>query len=185
MATRLDVAGSAGADMFRVEADGSNAILRRQPANTVVDLTGVDILHLETFAGPDSVEVGDLAGAGLDRVELELKGIPGAVTGDGEEDVVSIDGTTGGDHVTITAKGTLVTAAGLPATVTLSHPDPGLDQLTVNGLNGNDFLDASTVGLAAPAPVVLTLDGGNGNDILFGSAGADLLIGGNGNDRVT
>jgi Ca2+-binding RTX toxin-like protein len=186
MATRLDVAGSAGADMFQVEADGGNAILRRQPGNSVVDLAGVDVLHLETFAGPDSVEVGDLAGTGLDRVEIELKAIPGAVTGDGEEDVISIDGAPGSDHVTITAKGTLIAVAGLPATVTLSHTDPGLDRLTVNGFNGSDFLDASAVALVAgAAPVVLTLDGGGGNDILHGSAGADLLIGGNGNDRVT
>ena len=58
---------------------------------------------------------------------------------------------------------------------------PG-DQLVVNGLAGNDTIDAS--GLVA-GQVNMTIDGGAGNDTIIGSRGADILLGGDGNDIVT
>ena len=59
--------------------------------------------------------------------------------------------------------------------------DPAFDTVTVNGLGGNDTIDASP--LAAGAS--LALDGGDGNDTLTGSAGDDLLTGGPGDDLLT
>ena len=53
--------------------------------------------------------------------------------------------------------------------------------LTVNGLGGNDSINAA--GLPAGA-MELILDGGAGNDTLTGSDGADFLLGGDGNDSV-
>ena len=66
----------------------------------------------------------------------------------------------------------------------------GSDRLTVNALAGDDVVDAS--GVAAGA-MLLTLDGGDGDDILLGGdgddtllgrAGDDVLIGGPGNDTL-
>ena len=48
---------------------------------------------------------------------------------------------------------------------------------TLNGAGGNDKLQDFS-----PAP--RTLDGGEGNDVMFGSAGDDTMRGGNGNDEV-
>ena len=53
------------------------------------------------------------------------------------------------------------------------------DRLTVNALAGDDVVDAS--GLAADA-ILLTADGGDGDDVLIGGAGNDTLIGGAGDD---
>jgi Ca2+-binding RTX toxin-like protein len=53
------------------------------------------------------------------------------------------------------------------------------DRLTVKLLAGDDVADASS--LAANA-IALTLDGGDGDDILLGGAGADTLLGGAGDD---
>src|SRR5262249_59525898 len=40
-------------------------------------------------------------------------------------------------------------------------------------------------GRALPASIIgLTLDGGDGNDAIFGSQGTDLILGGDGNDAV-
>jgi Ca2+-binding RTX toxin-like protein len=66
----------------------------------------------------------------------------------------------------------------LCATVTVAGTDP-TDTLSVNGLGGDDTLDASAV----PAGVLtIALDGGANNDIVIGSAGDDTLRGGDGDD---
>lgn len=51
--------------------------------------------------------------------------------------------------------------------------------LTILGNGGNDTLNASAVAFA------VSLDGGDGNDVLIGGAGVDSLNGGNGNDLLT
>ena len=53
------------------------------------------------------------------------------------------------------------------------------DQLIIDVGDGNDVITAA--GLAAGA-LLLTIDGGAGNDTITGSAGADHLIAGDGND---
>ena len=53
------------------------------------------------------------------------------------------------------------------------------DRLTVNALAGDDVIDASAVLAGA---ILLTLDGGDGDDVLLGGAGADTLLGGDGDD---
>ena len=66
----------------------------------------------------------------------------------------------------------------------------GSDRLTVNGLAGADVVDASEL---SSDSTLLTLDGGDGddvliggqgNDALFGGAGDDVLIGGPGDDTI-
>ena len=53
------------------------------------------------------------------------------------------------------------------------------DRLIVNALGGNDVVDASRLRAAA---IQLTVDGGDGNDVLIGGAGNDTLLGGDGDD---
>jgi Ca2+-binding RTX toxin-like protein len=53
------------------------------------------------------------------------------------------------------------------------------DQIIINALAGDDVVEAS--GLAAGA-ASLTVNGGDGNDVLIGSDGADTLKGGGGDD---
>jgi Ca2+-binding RTX toxin-like protein len=65
--------------------------------------------------------------------------------------------------------------------VNITHAEGTLDQLRVNGGDGDDVLEAS--GLAGGA-IQLVLDGGAGNDILVGSAGDDVLLGGDGDDVI-
>jgi Ca2+-binding RTX toxin-like protein len=53
------------------------------------------------------------------------------------------------------------------------------DRLTVNALAGDDVLDASAV---AEGAMLLTLDGGDGDDVVLGGSGDDTLLGGAGDD---
>ena len=62
----------------------------------------------------------------------------------------------------------------------------GVENLNVNGRDGDDFINNDTgqeSGLSIPG-LPGTLNGGSGNDILFGSDGSDELLGGLGNDRA-
>src|SRR5258708_25484175 len=68
---------------------------------------------------------------------------------------------------------------GLGAEVTINSAEAGNDTLVINGLAGNDIIDASG---PHAGQVNLTLNGGDGNDTITGSAGNDLVIGGRGDD---
>ena len=63
----------------------------------------------------------------------------------------------------------------------MSGATAGSDRVTVNALAGDDVVDAS--GLAASS-ALLTVDGGDGDDVLIGGNGADTLLGGAGDDVI-
>jgi Ca2+-binding RTX toxin-like protein len=68
---------------------------------------------------------------------------------------------------------------GLSAQVNITGSEPAFDRLSVNTLAGDDVVEAS--GLSAGA-IQFAADGGDGNDILIGSAGDDVLTGEAGDD---
>src|SRR6202012_5787683 len=97
----------------------------------------------------------------------------------GVADTVNVNGTAGDDHISVVSSGSSVVVNGLAAPVAIKGADAGTDSLVVNGGAGNDIIDAS--GLHANQ-VKLTINGGDGNDTITGSAGNDTIIGGRGND---
>jgi Ca2+-binding RTX toxin-like protein len=52
------------------------------------------------------------------------------------------------------------------------------DRIVINGLAGDDIVEASGLGTA----IQLTANGGDGDDVLIGSDGNDVLSGGAGDD---
>jgi Ca2+-binding RTX toxin-like protein len=54
----------------------------------------------------------------------------------------------------------------------------GSDRLSVSALAGDDVVDASELAGA----ILLTLDGGDGDDVLLGGGGDDTILGGAGDD---
>ena len=102
--------------------------------------------------------------------------------GDGAADNVTVNATQGSDtqiNVTSDAAGT-ITVDGLPAKVDdRAAGEAANDRLTINGLGGDDVINASGV---AAGQMKLTLNGGLGNDVFLGSAGDDFINGGDGND---
>jgi Ca2+-binding RTX toxin-like protein len=97
-----------------------------------------------------------------------------------------VNGTAGRDKIFVTEKNGIITAnVNGQVTQFLAATNP---TLTVNGLGGNDYINA-----VRTHTVALTIDGGAGNDtilggqagnVLIGGAGNDLIIGGNGNDDI-
>ena len=74
-----------------------------------------------------------------------------------------------------------ITVFGLQAGVNIFFPEQANDRLTLNGLGGDDVINASS--LEADG-IQLTMNGGLGNDLLIGSEGDDLINGGDGNDTA-
>jgi hypothetical protein len=80
---------------------------------------------------------------------------------------VVVNGTEVADTATVTGGQDGVSVSGLPALVNVTGADAS-DALAVNGLGGDDTLDATGL----PAGIIaLTLNGGPGDDVLSGGPG--------------
>ena len=174
--------GSNAPEQFNVSANGSRVRFTRDVGNIVMDLNGVEGINLNTLGGADTVTVNDLTGTDISRLNLDLSGIAGSGTGDGMADSVIVNGTSGADRIAVAGSSSGATVSGLAALVRITGNEATSDQLTVNGLGGDDTLDAS--GLQA-GRISLAINGGAGNDLILGSQGADLISGGTGSDTVS
>jgi Ca2+-binding RTX toxin-like protein len=171
--------GSNANENFNISANGSRVSLFRDVGNVTMDLNGIDSMELRTLGGADTVTVNDLTGTDLKQVELALRASDGG--SDGQSDSVIVNGTQGDDSIAVGGDTGGLRVTGLAATITIFDQDPTLDSLTVNGLGGNDTIDARS--LKADS-VRFAINGGDGNDTITGSDGSDLINGGRGNDVV-
>lgn len=96
---------------------------------------------------------------------------------DGLGDTIVINATTGADDIRVTMENWMVTISGLAATVNISNFDAN-DRIIINGLAGDDVVDASGLGVG----IQRTANGDDSNDILLGGARNDVLAGGAGDD---
>jgi Ca2+-binding RTX toxin-like protein len=165
-----------------IAANGNHVRFTRDVANITMDLHSVEQIQFNALGGADTITVEDLSGTGVRQVAIDLSSPPGSGSGDGQADTVIVNGRASNDHVTVAGSGTSLTVAGLPGQVSIIGSEGTNDALVINTLGGNDKIDAS--GLAAGV-MRLTIDAGDGNDIIIGSGGADVLIGGAGNDIIT
>jgi Ca2+-binding RTX toxin-like protein len=173
--------GSAGAELFQVSANGGRVLFTRNLGNIVMDLDDVETINLNALGNADTLTVNDLSGTDVTEVNVNLAGTIGGTAGDGQADVVTINGTNGGDLIDIFGAGTSVAVLGLSARVNITNAEGANDSLVINGLGGDDGITATTL----PAGVTkLVLDGGAGDDTILGSQGADVILGGAGNDFV-
>jgi Ca2+-binding RTX toxin-like protein len=173
--------GSAGNEIMELKANGGRAIFTRNLGNIVMDLNDVEVIDVNALGGTDTVIVQDMTGTDVDEIKINLAGAIGGTAGDGAADVVIVNGTNGQDFIDVLGAGSQVTVAGLDPVVRISNSEGANDSLVINAGGGNDAINASTL----PAGVIkLTLDGGAGDDEIFGSQGADVILGGDGNDFI-
>jgi Ca2+-binding RTX toxin-like protein len=176
----MAVDGASIGEQFELSANGGRLRFTRDVANITQDTDDVERVELRTFGGADRITVNDLRGTDVRSVSIDLAASTGG--GDGQADIVVINGTAGRDQVTITLDGSgAVVVRGLATEVVIRNFEPALDRLEFNALGGNDVVFAG----GTPAVLLpLTLRGGDGNDALTGGAGADLLEGGAGADTL-
>ena len=171
--------GSNAGENIDISANGSRARLFRDVGAVTMDLNGVEHVQLAALGGADIITVNDLTGTDVKQVAIDLSATPGGGQGDGQPDTVIVNGTAGDETIKVVSRGSSVVVNGLSAQVTINGVEPGNDSLVINGLAGNDTIDASKLDAGQ---VNLTLNGGDGDDRIIGSAGNDLVNGGRGND---
>src|SRR5215467_13081740 len=181
------VEGQAGTDTLRfnganidekidISANGSRARLTRDVGNVTMDLNGVEHIEVNARGGADTITVNDLTGTDVNQVAIDLGAQPGSPGGDGAADTIVLNATNGDDAITIVNNNGIVTVSGLPEAVTISNFETN-DRIVINGLGGDDVITASAL-----TGMLLTANGGDGDDVLIGSPGNDTLTGGNGDD---
>jgi Ca2+-binding RTX toxin-like protein len=186
------VEGHAGADTlvfngagvienFDVSANGGRVRFFRDAANITMDLDDVETIVVEALGGADKTVVNDLTGTDVKAVDVDLEGAIGGGAGDASPDVVTVNGTGVDDAVNIAPAAGGIAVGGLAAVTRVLHAEGDSDTLTVNGLRSEDTLSAATLPAAA---IQLQLDGGAGNDSIFGGQGADVLFGDADDDAI-
>jgi Ca2+-binding RTX toxin-like protein len=173
----LQFNGANISEKIDISANGGHATFTRDIAIISMDLDNVETVNFRAFGGMDTVTVNDLSKTDVKNVNIHLAASGGG--GDGQEDTIVINATNGGDTITVANINGVVTISGLAAQVTISGFE-ATDHIVVNGLGGNDVINASGLGTA----MQFTANGGSGADILIGSAGNDTLSGGAGDDSL-
>ena len=138
-----------------------------------MDLNDVERIAFKALGGADTVRVNDLTGTDVRQVAIDLQA--GGGGGDAAADSVIVNGTNGADQITVSLSGSAVLVNGLTAQVSISGQEAANDGLTIDGLAGNDVIDASAL---SAGQIALTINGGAGNDRITGSGGNDIFNGG-------
>ena len=158
------------AEIMDISANGGHARLTRNVGNITMDLDNVETIDVQAKGGADLITVNDLSQTDVSTVKVDLGGA------DNEADTIVLNATNGDDAIVVTNNNGVITVSGLGADVTITGFEAN-DRLVINGLGGNDVIEAS--GLSG---MLLTGDGGDGDDVLVGSPGNDTLLGGAGDD---
>jgi Ca2+-binding RTX toxin-like protein len=173
--------GSTGDELFAASANGGRVLFTRNLGNIVLDLDDVEAIDLNALGGADTLTVNDLSGTDVVELNSDLAGTIGGAAGDGQPDVVIVNGTNGDDFVDVLGAGSSASVLGLAARVNITNSEGANDSLALNTLGGDDTVTATTL---AAGVIKLTVDGGADEDSLLGSQGADLFRGGSGPDFI-
>jgi Ca2+-binding RTX toxin-like protein len=169
--------GSGANERMEASANGNRVLFTRDVGAIVMDMNDVESIDARSFGGADTLRVNDLSGTDVVGVNANLTATGGG--DDGQPDNVVVNATNGDDIASVGVSGINVQVSGLSARVSVSGGIAGSDRLTINALAGDDVIDASTVTAGA---LLLTLDGGDGDDVVLGGDGDDTLLGGTGDD---
>ena len=145
-----------------------------------MDVNGVEQVNVTALGGADTITVNDLTGTGVTQVESTWRHARQR-HGDGQADTVIVNGTAGADTISgRRQRASRSSSTGLAATGD-DHGRRSRHRLARQS-TPSPATTPSTPPRSRPAVISLTLNGGDGDDLLIGSAGNDLIIGGRGND---
>lgn len=171
--------GSNSSENIQVFANGGRVIFFRDIASVTMDLNDVERIDFLALGGADNIVIGDLTGTDVIEIGLDLRGSGGG--GDGEADTITVNGTQGNDTFGVSGDAGGLNIFGLHTNVKVFQQEQANDRLTLNGLGGDDTIDATS--LEADG-IQLVMNGGLGADVFLGSEGDDLIIGGDGDDTA-
>jgi Ca2+-binding RTX toxin-like protein len=178
---RLDFNGASIAERIDISANGARVRFTRDVGNVAMDLNDVELIRFKALGGVDNVAINDLSGTDVVQAGVHVDLGTSAGGGDGAVDTVTINGAPANEIITVFSSAGVIGVNGSSAPVAIFNAESG-DQLVVGGGDGNDTIDASSLPLGT---ITLTLDGGAGDDMLFGAQGSEALLGGAGNDVLS
>jgi Ca2+-binding RTX toxin-like protein len=170
--------GSNADENINIVANGGRVLFTRDVANITMDLNDVERITFNALGGADNITVGDLTGTDMESIAIDLAGTPDGTTGDGQVDSVTRNDGNDAGSLSVLSVGDSITVVDGPDVLWVDNAESS-DRLTINGLGGDDVLDASQM---RAGHMQLTINGGLGVDQMIGSAGDDLFNGGDGND---
>ena len=165
----FQTAGTSESEEFTVQAVGARTRISRDTSGSAAEIAGTEIAEVNAGGGPDLVDVGDLSGTGLARVDADLG------LADGARDAVFAAGTTSDDTISASVLGDTARVSGLPGEVRVDNASAADDRLTVQARGGSDKVTA--IG-SAGALIGLVLEGNEGIDFVTGASQAETLRGG-------
>jgi Ca2+-binding RTX toxin-like protein len=171
----VEVNGGNASETWVVSTNGTRVRLdRTTPGPFFLDIGSCENISLNPNGGTDSITINDLTGTEVSEVDLNLLPQPGS-----RVDNIIVNGTDGADSIMVNSTNGFVEITGLAASVNIRGSQAASDHLTINALGGDDIVSASDL---AAGFIGFTADGGEGADVLVGSAGDDTLFGGPGDD---
>ncbi len=114
--------GSNAGEQVQILADGTHTELTRDVANITMHLDNVERIEVQALGGADNIHVNDMSGMAVKQVAIDLGSFQG--TGDGAIDIVTVEGSKGNDHATVSSAGGVVSITGLPSDVTTAMANP-------------------------------------------------------------
>ncbi len=168
----LHIVGDNNANTWRLSDAGSGVAF--DDGTSVVFASEIEVWNLLPQDGSDSVSIGALTSAQPQRIEI------GPLGGAGNQ--VMVAGTSGADRLEAGAVTENVAVTGLPYAIEISGASAADgDILTLLGGDGDDRLSVAD---SIASAFITELQGGAGNDELYGAAGTQRLVGGEGNDQL-
>jgi Ca2+-binding RTX toxin-like protein len=162
-----------------ISASDGHAIFSRDVGVVTMDLDHIENIDVNALGGANTITVDDLSKTDVKHVGIDLSAPLGSGQGDGQVDTVVINATNSDDAISINDNNGVITVSGLATDVTITGFEAN-DRIVINGLGGDDIINAFGLGGA----MQFIVNGGDGNDILIGSRGSDTLSGGAGDDTL-
>ena len=168
--------GSTATEHVSFSSNGALGMLASDAGGVTTTMHDVETVNFQAQNGSDTITVNDMTGSGVNQINLDLSARP---EGDASQhDTIVINGTSGADTISMSIVGDTLTIDGLASKIVIEHYNPN-DVLEIHGLGGDDVISAVSLNNSGPK---LLIDGGDGNDVLIGSAGDDTILGGAGDD---
>src|SRR4029079_7549073 len=104
--------GSGVSESITISPNGGRAVLFRDVAAITMDFNGVENVTINVGAGNDSISLSNMAATDVNAVTVNLAATIGGSIGDAVVDVVTLNGTSGSNVITLTGSTGQVTATG-------------------------------------------------------------------------
>jgi Ca2+-binding RTX toxin-like protein len=111
----VQTSGTGESEEFTVQVVGAEVRISRDVGGAGTDMTGIEVAELNAAGGPDLVDVGDLSGTELTRLDADLG------LADGARDTVFAAGSDGIDSIGVSSLGDAIRVTGLRAEVRLQN----------------------------------------------------------------